>query len=196
MLIAFTSSVHYPRSSSPNSGPDKSSFHTSYAVFPSIFALCPLVQALSAFATGAHDEYSPCAGVIAMCLCTCCKVRNRHSRVIGMPARQQQLSGQRRFEANLTSSAILLLPYHGAPRPKTHSGTKPVSQSYQTGVLALDLERGFASSSHNQVEVRPSIHDPLLRDHSRSRSPSPASVPEPTRPARIYQGYQPPPVCN
>lgn len=135
-----------------------------------------------------------CAGAAAMCACACYRARNRHSRVIGMPAGPRQLSGQRRFEANLTSSTEFLPPYDGAPHPKAHTETVPYSWTYPT-----DLERGLGSSSHNRVpndEVRPSAHDPLLRDQGLSRSPSPASIPEPTRPARTYQGYEPPPVCN
>ena len=127
----------------------------------------------------------------------CYRIRHRRPYVIGMPERPAQLSSQQRFQAYLPPLTDRPLPYSGVPPPNTHVESIPTPRPYQRGTLVPDLEQGL-SSSHNRVsseDVRPSIHDPLLRDQSRSRSPTPVVVSEPTPPAKTYQGHESP-VCN
>ena len=173
--------------------PSSSQLSSQHVSYPSISIIC--------FAVDVY--YLPCVGVAAISAFACyVRTRRRRSLVIGMRERGRQLSEQRQLEADLTSSAGFLPPYIAALPRNIHSKT-PALQAHQSRATANDLESGLQNSTHHGVSnegVRPSVHDPLLRDQGRSRSPStfpaPAPVPEPTAPPQTYQSAKSPPVCS
>lgn len=141
--------------------------------------------------------------MILLCFCLCITQRARRPRQLDSRQVAQQLRAQREYENLITATQLQVSSRVETGVP--HLPLNPTSYPGAYTSLALsniDLERGqpLPGVPRGSIEdAHLSIHDSLLRDHSRTSPSHPLPLlPEDDvhvyPPPRTYQGYQSPPV--
>lgn len=140
--------------------------------------------------------------MILLCFCLCVNHRARQPRQLNSSEVAQQLRAQQEYENLITATQL-----QGFSRMETGALQPPLKiTSYVRGnTLVLnnvDRERGrpLTGVPRGSIEdAHLSMHDPLLRDHSRTPPTYALHLLQEdgvhvSPPQRTYQGYQSPPV--